>query len=1664
MEFDGGSIVSLTSMTSLMTPPPFTHTQTHYDQRTFTRHPRPTRKYKRVYLITTVGRDNLEREILSDLEEPDLNLVMALGMSFIRANFRGKITRAGALLIEWAWLRGLEFTYKEKRLMAHAHWEIWQQQGLSGELYHLKRSCCLFEEILDLPAYVEDISVWTEYLRVLQALGTRKTCKVAKHIVHLADKNNEQDMAELNFYCGCVLKEYQKYARASDHLFESAELGPPRLFQHIEVMFIVARNVNEADAKAKEKGGLHDFIKHDYSAVYQQFLGDKLIPPHVSYEDWLKDKKTWRLIAEKCSLHGMHAVAQDMLSQSLHFNETSYVDAGIWFRMAKLYFRSGRLPDALSCLAQSLSRDPGNRQYQTTREIWLAGFNTFEYAINVCSIDEILNMLPHPHDLHVPAANRLRALHKIAVKKWDKALRDKEAERLAALAQANYSGPSIDQDAELQRKKRVKDKSKKNPRILWRTPAPIVYPSKLTPKILSAIVKDIEGEFEYKPALHDDPLPAGTHRLFVEFVPQNTNKYNVVEAEVELFVEKATPFVYWTEPPFLYLGSMMTLKLHLNADVREEDEGGAFSNATPKNKRSKQTKKVSKKKGPTSSGDDEPALRFSKVSRMGTDIRVMGQPAGKFTYKVEGPRKLEIQPPGVSLEDIALPIGVHDLIVTFTPDDALNYTKATAKTQVRIIPRMVPVITWPTPEAIIYRTLLQPTQLNATCATTSGSFLYFLEIIKSERRRKVFGEVDGDVGIDQQQQRQQQQEEHNEHFEDAGDDEDESNFEIVEWAELEKIDVGSLLDAGDNKLVCVFEASDPVKYTNAEESVIMTVLRYQTTLAWVEPPCIYVGTPLDFREHLTARLVDDVDGDGSGKFIYTCIINDYVSFPAAGKAGEAAKCDDAAASASALPSSPSSISSSSNGADSAISGVVSLIGLLPKGHHELHCTYTPLDGSNHIGCSTTVSITVRCRPVIVWEKPEPIRYCVLISDTQYNASTPDCAGEFQYDPPLGAKLEIGHYMLKVVFLPLDPSVHDSSHAMVPLSVIRKLVPVLTWKVVDIVYGEAVDEDRVLCCTSNVPGTFKYNVALGQLLEAGSHSIITTFSPDDPVTYSSGSTVEQLIVIPQQIEIIWDPLCFDTGLMSISYGSPITEHQLCALVMHPAPEDIPSLFGCMSFSVQEGDLLQSGVHTITATFTPSPRYARNYYPATVSAELEVRRFTPKLRWSRPPDMFFGVGALSQAHLNAAIELSTFSVAVAGDDGEDVEDVEEGRGEWEPEHKSGYSNGGRSEQKRVLIEGVYSYMPNFGEALPSAGRHTLRVVFTPHDSFNFGSCEAHVDIFVARGRPTISWTPPEPIYWGQILSNRQLNATVSCPGLLSTDGELVFVPGRGEVLPVGIHILRVEFVPFSHADRNFDCKGCWGHVPLTVRPKAFNFESLDRLLLRKQDADMHDAMHQKTMHTRQPEVMNHPELPVKRAAQNFRPTSAPYATLHDRSRKALPFAAWPEHCQHTDDGSFSNSISISSTRRDDWRGKSVSMNSLLNASFSPYSPNESIVSNFSLSNFNNSLDSGERRRVSSANNLIGSPIKRGESCFFPPLFDEDGLLVRPVTAGSRVMAAAHTRRDRSPVMMTRSGSPPLPPHLPLQTHQRKTKSSSGVRSSEQAISPVRTNSNKKRVKSS
>jgi hypothetical protein len=128
-----------------------------------------------------------------------------------------------------------------------------------------------------------------------------------------------------------------------------------------------------------------------------------------------------------------------------------------------------------------------------------------------------------------------------------------------------------------------------------------------------------------------------------------------------------------------------------------------------------------------------------------------------------------------------LPAGNQTLSVTFTPTDATDYTTAMA-TVTLAVSQATPTISWATPAAMNYGTLLSSTQLNAT-ASVPGAFAYSPA-------------------------------------------------------------AGAVLPAGNQTLSMTFTPTDATDYTTATDSVTLVVNQAMPTISWVAPAAITYGTPL----------------------------------------------------------------------------------------------------------------------------------------------------------------------------------------------------------------------------------------------------------------------------------------------------------------------------------------------------------------------------------------------------------------------------------------------------------------------------------------------------------------------------------------------------------------------------------------------------------------------------------------------------------------------------------------------------------------------------------------------------------------------------------------------------------------------------------------------------
>ena len=262
--------------------------------------------------------------------------------------------------------------------------------------------------------------------------------------------------------------------------------------------------------------------------------------------------------------------------------------------------------------------------------------------------------------------------------------------------------------------------------IQWPAPDPITYGTRLSAAQLCAVAS-VPGTFEYNPGL-GAVLAAGKHKLSVVFTPADTLGYSKSETAASLTVAKATPAVTWPTPdPIAYGAAINAIQLNAKATVPgsfaytpaagEILEPGVHELSvtfTPIDTLNYTTAHAVvpltiTEKLPTFVTWPVPSAISYGTALSATQLNATATVPGSFTYT---PAAGEILEPGV-----------HELSVTFTPIDTLNYTTARAVVPLTITEKLPIHITWPVPSAISYGAALSATQLNAT-ASVPGTFVY----------------------------------------------------------------------------------------------------------------------------------------------------------------------------------------------------------------------------------------------------------------------------------------------------------------------------------------------------------------------------------------------------------------------------------------------------------------------------------------------------------------------------------------------------------------------------------------------------------------------------------------------------------------------------------------------------------------------------------------------------------------------------------------------------------------------------------------------------------------------------------------------------------------------------------------------------------------------------
>ena len=258
-------------------------------------------------------------------------------------------------------------------------------------------------------------------------------------------------------------------------------------------------------------------------------------------------------------------------------------------------------------------------------------------------------------------------------------------------------------------------------------------------------------------------------------------------------------------------------------------------------------------------------------------------------------------------------------------------------------------------------------------------------------------------------------------------------------------------------------------------------------------------------------------------------------------------------------------------------------------------------------------------------------------------------------------------MLNVFFTPTDTIYYTTASASVFINVlnatqITQITPTITWNnPADIIYGTPLSNAQ-LDATASVPGTFVYNPPSGTILSVGQNQQLNTiFIPTDTINYTTASATSSINVTQATPTVIWnnpDDIVYGTQLSGIQldanasapgtfvYNPPsgtVLNTGMHTLSVSFTPTDTTnyttasatssinvSVPGTFVYIPPSGTVLSAGMHTLDVSFTPTDTV--HYNTASSTASINVAKVTPTIIWSDPANITYGT-ALNSIQLDA-----------------------------------------------------------------------------------------------------------------------------------------------------------------------------------------------------------------------------------------------------------------------------------------------------------------------------------------------------------------------------------------------------------------------------------------------
>jgi hypothetical protein len=349
------------------------------------------------------------------------------------------------------------------------------------------------------------------------------------------------------------------------------------------------------------------------------------------------------------------------------------------------------------------------------------------------------------------------------------------------------------------------------------------------------------------------------------------------------------------------------------------------------------------------------------------------------------------------------------------------------------------------------------------------------------------------------------------------------------------------------------------------------------------------------------------------------------------------------------------------------------------------------------------------------------------------SGTTDAAGEAYADLPVSSAAALGQYARAASAVFEGDVVYRESSAQASATLVGG-TPAVSWpSPTSIVYGTTLGAAQ-LNATATLQGSFSYSPAAGTVLNAGTHTLSVTFTPNDSSHWASATKTTTFTVDKAA------PVVTVTGGTFTYDAQPHSASGTATGVLGEVLTPVQLLYNGTS----ETPPVDAGTHTVSASFTGSG----NYTPAQSAAvPLVIDKATPIMSLAAETVTYDG-----QPH--------SASAAAVGVNNESLTPV------------------------------VITY--NGSTAMPvSAGTYAVEARYD--GSTNYNALVRSATLTIVKAVPHLEWSSgPGSIVYGTPLGSAQFGATANVSGTFS------YSPAAGTVLNTGTHTLTATFTPADGAN--------------------------------------------------------------------------------------------------------------------------------------------------------------------------------------------------------------------------------------------------------------------------